>query len=174
MLGDIFGRNAGDIAAEEVLCLFLLPLPLFLLSILTFFVKESCEPVLASALRGVLVALSFADLTESVGSSCCSFGVLDTSICRPTGRAGPVAASGRLISSIGSPALFGVFLRSAVSGDKPSLLGSLIRVAGVTGLLGSDCCDVNKVGDLSDVVGTGGGRIDASESGSGDTESSLL
>jgi hypothetical protein len=79
MLGDILGRKAGEIAADDVLCLFLAPLPPLRLSILTDLVKESVEPVLARALRGVLVALIFADLadcTESSGSS----GFLETSI----------------------------------------------------------------------------------------------
>jgi hypothetical protein len=74
---------------------------------------------------------------------------------------------------MGSPGVLGVIL-AAVSGDMPSLLGSLIKVAGVTGLLGSDGCDISRAGDFSAAVGTGGGLIKISESGSGETESSLL
>lgn len=67
MLGEILGRNAGEMAAEEVLCLFLFPRPPFLLSSLADLLNESCELVFAKALLGVLVALNFADLADKVG-----------------------------------------------------------------------------------------------------------
>ena len=65
MLGEILGRKAGEIAADEVLCLFLLPRPPVLLSVLDLL--DSCGVILANALLGVLVALILADLADSVG-----------------------------------------------------------------------------------------------------------
>jgi hypothetical protein len=59
-------------AADDVLCLFLAPLPPLRLSILTDLLNESVEPVLAITLRGVLVALILADLADWTESSCSS------------------------------------------------------------------------------------------------------
>ena len=65
MLGEILGRKAGEMAADDVLCLFLLPRPLVLPSVLDLL--GSCGVILAKALLGVLMALSLADLADIVG-----------------------------------------------------------------------------------------------------------
>ena len=67
MLGEILGRKAGEMAAEEVLCLFLFPRPAALPSDLEDLLKESCGAGFAKALLGVLVALNLADLADRVG-----------------------------------------------------------------------------------------------------------
>jgi hypothetical protein len=63
ILGDILGLRAGDMAAEDVLCLFLLPrAPLA--SDLPGLLKDSDEVFFGSAPRGVLSALTLADLAD--------------------------------------------------------------------------------------------------------------
>lgn len=134
MLGEILGRSAGDIVAEEVLCLFLLARPPRV-SIFPGFAKVSCDVALASALRGVLAALNFADLAESVGVLSLSSGLLLVSIVGKTGCAPEAAAAGNMISSIGSSAAWAEPSCSSCFADIDWLLGIFINVAGVTGSL---------------------------------------
>ena len=68
MLGEILGRKAGDIAAEFVLCRFLLVLMLALDSARFGKSVESIDGVVAAVL-GVLEALTPAVLAEIVGVS---------------------------------------------------------------------------------------------------------
>ena len=140
MLGEILGRNAGEIAADIVLCLFLFPRPPPLFSGRGVCPSES-EGLLSEAPLGVLVALSLADLAESVGVLCSSSLCPSTSIRNPVGREVGAAASGRLISSIGSLLALGCCIISALPGVPRSFLGIFINVAGVTALLDVDVCD---------------------------------
>lgn len=168
MLGDIFGRNAGDIVAEFVPCRFL-PGRKFVLDSDRFSISgESTDGIIADVL-GVLEALIFADLADIVGVSWLS-GLLVVSTADNNGR---VADSGSMMSSItsspSSRALIGTPFADAL------LLGMRINVAGVAGSPVSvvDNC-ANTFGDLEEGRGIAGGGIRLSDSGSGDTELSLL
>ena len=104
MLGEIFGRSAGEIVADDVLCRFLLARPPPRVSILPGFANVSCEVALPNTPRGVLAALIFADLAESVGVFSLSSPVLLVTTDASTGGALEAAASGNMMSSIGSSA----------------------------------------------------------------------
>lgn len=68
MLGDIFGRRAGDNTAEEVLCRFLFDLAPRGSGFMDLFESASrfsCD--FKAAIRGVLVALNLALLADKVG-----------------------------------------------------------------------------------------------------------
>src|SRR5690348_3162727 len=106
ILEDILGLSAGEIVAFEVLCRFLLPRA----------TRPSTFPGLANfstdsdrinVLRGVLMALSFADLADIVGVVSLSSPALLVSIVASTGGATETAA-GSIISSMSSSPSLGV------------------------------------------------------------------
>jgi len=100
MLGDILGLRAGEIVAEEVLCLFLFarpPRP----STFPGFANFSTDSDRINALLGVLDAVSFTDLADIVGVVSLSAPALLVSIVASRGGATETAA-GNIISSISS------------------------------------------------------------------------
>ena len=86
--------------------------------------------------------------------------------------AGRVADSGSIISSIASSSSSRAFIGTPFA--DALLLGMRIRVAGVAGPPIADCDCATTFGDLEEGRGTAGGGIRLSESGSGETELSLL
>lgn len=171
MLGDILGRRAGEMVAEEVLCLFLLarpPRP----STFPGFANTSADSDRINMVLGVLEAVSFADFADNVGVVSLSSPALLVSIVASTGGATETAA-GNIISSMSSSPSLGRPACSIAFDDSAWSLGILIRVAGVTALpLEFFCPSTAGRGDLEG-WGIGGGRIAASDNGSGETESSL-
>ena len=169
MLGEIFGRKAGEIVAELVPCRFL---PDLMLAFDSGRLGTSCnrtDGVVAKVL-GVLEALIFAELAEILGVFCSSVGLLVVSKGDSIGR---VADSGSMISSITSSPSSRAFIGTPFS--KAFLLGIRIRVAGVAGPLANVICPCAKTfGDLETARGTAGGGIKLSDKGSGETELSLL
>lgn len=171
MLGEIFGRSAGEMVADVVLPLFL-PLRAVpgLLSILCGLLNPSSGPALGSMVRGVLLALPLVVVPESVGvawSSLLGWTRVGSELLVGTGA----AASGSIMSSRLSSGIVDV---GSTSLPLPGLLlGKDISAIGVTPLPESCRPRPSIRGDLS-AAGTGGGRIRDSESGSGETESSLL
>jgi hypothetical protein len=133
ILGEIFGRKAGDIVAEEVLCRFLLARPPRF-STLPGFAKVSWEAFLTIAPLGVLAALVLADLDNRVGVLSPDAEFWPASAPIKPACTGGAAASGNMISSIGSSRSCEGMLCSIFVG-MAWLLGILIKVAGVTGLL---------------------------------------
>ena len=127
-MGEILGRSAGEMVAELVLCLFLPPRPPRL-STFSGFTKPSCKLFFASAPLGVLEALNLADLAERVGVLSSSSGILLVSILsRSEFSVGGAAASGSIMSSRSRRGSIGC---CKFCGE-PCLLGSRIKVAGVT------------------------------------------
>ena len=112
MFGEIFGRKAGEIAADAVPCLFLLPrTPALDSDRLRRFESSSGEStcgestcgVIAAEVLGVLDALSLADFADRVGVLCSSpfsVSVPAVSIVCSAGRTGGIAESGNKISSM--------------------------------------------------------------------------
>ena len=169
MLGEIFGRKAGEIVAEFVPCLFLPDLIFALDSGRLVESGDRIDSVIAEVL-GVLDALTLAALAESVGVSWSAPGLLIVSRGDSTGR---VADSGSMISSITSSPSRRAFIGTPFA--DALLLGIRIRVAGVAGSLPSTLCVcANTLGDLEAGRGTAGGGMRLSDRGSGETELSLL
>src|ERR1700710_2423361 len=67
ILGEILGRSAGDIVADEVPCRFLLARPPLRFSTFPGLANVSCDVPRANALLGVLAALILTDFAERVG-----------------------------------------------------------------------------------------------------------
>ena len=172
MLGEIFGRRAGDIVAEEVPWRFLLPRGPIRDSGLLTLPESSGENTrgVAAALFGVPVALNLADLADNVGVVSPS---TEAPAAASSARGSPTADSGRARSCIASSSSNIKSPDPVGSGRFPCAVGSLINVDGVAGSLVMLSEVIDAFGDF-EVRGIAGGGMRTSVSGSGDTELSLV
>ena len=128
MLGDIFGRRAGDTVTCDILCLFLLDL------LPRDGFDDNSEELFVNFIPldlGVLFALNLGVLADPVGvskSSSSSWGICTFNPGRRAGNS--FAAAGNEISSIDSR---GLARDTWCPGDSSVLPGMLISIAGVAG-----------------------------------------